>query len=114
VEHGKKIAEEECALIITDLDNYGFPLIRYENGDAGVPVVEDEIDCEIQFQRIEMISGRVSDIIHFPNGGVLSFLINGLLINVKISLVISLLIPLGIIPLTDLYIDLNIVILFYQ
>jgi phenylacetate-CoA ligase len=72
VEYGKRIAEEEQALIITDLDNYGFPLIRYENGDAGIPVVEDEIDCKIQFQRMEMISGRVSDIIHFPNGGVLS------------------------------------------
>ena len=73
VEYGNKITdEEERALIITDLDNYGFPLIRYENGDAGIPVVEDKIDCEIQFQRIEMISGRVSDIIHFPDGGVLS------------------------------------------
>jgi len=73
VEYGKKMtADEEHLLIITDLDNYGFPLIRYENGDAGVPIIEDKIDCEIQFQRIEMISGRVSDIIHFPDGGVLS------------------------------------------
>ncbi len=73
VEYGKKMTtNEEHALIITDLDNYGFPLIRYENGDAGVPIVEDKIDCEIKFQRIEMISGRVSDIIHFPDGGVLS------------------------------------------
>ena len=73
VEYGKKMTvEREHALIITDLDNFGFPLIRYENGDAGIPVVENEIDCEIQWTRIEMISGRVSDIIHFPNGGVLS------------------------------------------
>ncbi len=72
VEYGKKITEEEHALIITDLDNYGFPLIRYENGDAGIPIVEDEINCEIQFQRLKMISGRVSDIIHFRDGGVLS------------------------------------------
>jgi len=73
LEYGEKMAfNEEQALIITDLDNYGFPLIRYENGDAGIPIVEDKISCEIRLQRMEMISGRVSDIIHFSNGGVLS------------------------------------------
>jgi len=73
VEFEKKITTYgERSLIITDLDNYSFPLIRYENGDAGIPVDEDEISCEIQWKRMEMISGRVSDIIHFPNGGVLS------------------------------------------
>ena len=73
VQYGKRITDQgERSLIITDLDNYGFPLIRYENGDAGIPVCENDIGCDIQWQRMEMISGRVSDIIHFPNGGVLS------------------------------------------
>jgi phenylacetate-CoA ligase len=73
VEYGEAVtSEKEQPLIITDLDNYGFPLIRYENGDAGIPVIEEEINCEIKLKRMEMISGRVSDIIHFPDGGVLS------------------------------------------
>ena len=73
VEFGRQMTSEgERALIITDLDNYGFPLIRYENGDTCIPITEEKIDCVVQLQRIEMISGRISDIIHFPDGGVLS------------------------------------------
>ena len=75
VEYGKAMSTDgECPLIITDLDNFGFPLIRYENGDAAVPVKEDmdKINCKIQLKRIEGISGRISDIVNLSNGGVLS------------------------------------------
>ena len=75
VEYGKEMTNErEQALIITDLDNYGFPLIRYENGDAGIQIDQenDKNGCEIKLNRIETISGRISDIVNLPDGGVLS------------------------------------------
>ncbi len=61
-----------CELIITDLNNYSFPFIRYKNGDVAIPIKEDVVDCRIKFSRIESISGRVSDIVELPRGGVLS------------------------------------------
>jgi len=73
LEYGDKFdVTNEQTLIITDLDNYGFPLLRYQNGDAGIPFEEEVIDCKIQLKRLDKISGRVSDIIYFSNGGVLS------------------------------------------
>jgi phenylacetate-CoA ligase len=59
-------------LMITDLDNLVFPLIRYKNGDLGVPVQENDIGCAFKFSRMEEISGRETDLIRLKNGGVLS------------------------------------------
>ncbi len=59
-------------LIITDLDNFSFPLIRYKNGDMAKPIEEKTIDCKIKFSRIERIAGRVSDIVQLPDGGYLT------------------------------------------
>jgi phenylacetate-CoA ligase len=58
-------------LIITDLDNYAFPLIRYKNDDLGIPK-QEEHDCEIPFTQIKSVSGRQSDIIKLKDGGTLS------------------------------------------
>ena len=71
VEYGEPVNEEgECPLIITDLDNYAFPLIRYQNGDMAVP--GKEASCKEPFGTINKISGRESDLIHLSDGGVLS------------------------------------------
>jgi phenylacetate-CoA ligase len=59
-------------LIITDLDNYAFPLIRYKNGDVGINLNEKKIDCKINYSRMLKVSGRQSDIIKLPVGGTLS------------------------------------------
>lgn len=71
VEYGQSIdrTSNEKPLIITDLDNYAFPLIRYENGDFGVSSFDK---CKIPFNSMKSVSGRVSDIVKLPNGGVLS------------------------------------------
>ena len=57
----------ECAsdnqLLITDLDNYAFPFIRYAIGDCGT------LDSEFQGRQvITSLSGRVHDVIRAPSG----------------------------------------------
>jgi len=59
-------------LMITDLDNFAFPLIRYKNGDLGVPTTKDDDYCENNFSSLANITGRQSDIIKFQDGGSLS------------------------------------------
>lgn len=73
VEYGEVLDDEGSReLIITDLDNYGFPLIRYKNNDAGVPFENDEPACDLPWSRISKVTGRQSDIIKLPGGGTLS------------------------------------------
>jgi len=55
-------------LIITDLDNRIMPLIRYKNGDMGVPGASVEMP-NLPFSNMASVSGRISDIIDLPNGG---------------------------------------------
>lgn len=55
-------------IIVTDLHNKVFPLIRYENGDLGAPLLQDS-DSELHYSEIKSIDGRVSDIITLPEGG---------------------------------------------
>jgi len=72
VEYGKVMDEfENRELIITDLDNYAFPLIRYQNNDLGKSYSGSQ-SCTIPFSRMEQVSGRQSDIIILPDGGTLS------------------------------------------
>jgi len=67
-------ADEQGAreLMVTDLDNYAFPLIRYKNDDLGIPLPENENECPVPFSRIAGVSGRQSDIIRLRDGGTLS------------------------------------------
>jgi phenylacetate-CoA ligase len=72
IEYGKIVDEfQNRELIITDLDNHAFPLIRYLNNDNGKPS-EGSLDCSIPFSRMKQVSGRQSDIITLPGGGTLS------------------------------------------
>jgi phenylacetate-CoA ligase len=73
VEFGTVVDDEGGReLLITDLDNYAFPLIRYKNDDVAIKIDEKEIECNIKYSRILKISGRHTDIIRFPGGGTLS------------------------------------------
>ena len=73
VEYGKVLDDEGSReLIITDLDNYGFPLIRYKNNDAGILYDKKEPACDVPWARLEKVTGRQSDIIKLPGGGTLS------------------------------------------
>ena len=73
-------------LLITDLDNYAMPLIRYSNGDMGIPGNDKRCPCGLPFSKIRSISGRISDVICTPEGGIFSvpsFLGTGLLKELK-------------------------------
>lgn len=58
-------------LIVTDLDNFAFPLIRYKLDDLAIPQDKNK-PCDIGFSRLKSISGRQSDILKFKDGGTLS------------------------------------------
>jgi phenylacetate-CoA ligase len=73
VEFGNRIDPSGISeLLVTDLDNLAFPMVRYKNGDLGVPVIEQGTGCEIKFSRMASISGRETDLIRLKNGGILS------------------------------------------
>lgn len=59
----------ESTLLITDLDNYAFPLIRYRNGDLAIPSNSTSCNCGRNSSQLKRISGRTSDIIQTKSGG---------------------------------------------
>ena len=58
-------------IVVTDLLNYGMPLIRYEIGDTGVPVA-DQCSCGRGLPLMQMQGGRVTDFLVTPRGKVVS------------------------------------------
>lgn len=65
----KKSAElgEKGTLIITDLDNYGMPFIRYNIGDMG-ELIDNKCKCGRGLPQLKYLEGRVLDIIVGSNG----------------------------------------------
>jgi phenylacetate-CoA ligase len=53
-------------IVVTDLFNYGMPLIRYDTGDLGVMEIVDKIPV------LKRIEGRASDIIYNTKGALVS------------------------------------------
>ena len=64
LDNSKKIGE----ILITDLNNTVTPLIRYKIGDLAQIKNFDLNKCELKFDRISEIEGRVTSIINLPNG----------------------------------------------
>lgn len=58
---------EFSELIVTDLENYGAPLIRYKNNDLGI-ITQQPCACGIQYARISKLGGRVSDMFTLIDG----------------------------------------------
>jgi len=56
-------------IVLTDLDNYAFPLIRYRIGDLGI-MSKQECTCGINLPLLEKVEGRVFDLIVGVNGNV--------------------------------------------
>ena len=68
-EDGKECGPHEVGeLVITDLDNYGMPLIRYRIGDRASWSADYGSYSHIPFPRINKIEGRTMDVIFAPNG----------------------------------------------
>jgi phenylacetate-CoA ligase len=54
-------------IIVTDLENYMTPFIRYKTNDFGHSIKE-KCSCGVGFPLMEITRGRVSDLIVAPNG----------------------------------------------
>lgn len=69
LQYSKEALDENNSreLLITDLDNYGMPLIRYKNGDLGIPYNEGNSPLN----RLKSIEGRKTDLLETPDGGFL-------------------------------------------
>ena len=58
---------ENGELVITDLDNYGMPFIRYRIGDVA-SIKSRMCSCGRSFPLLDQVEGRSLDIIRAPNG----------------------------------------------
>ena len=54
-------------IVITDLENYAFPLIRYANGDRG-RCLTNECSCGCNLPLMDKVKGRVSESFLLPSG----------------------------------------------
>lgn len=59
-----------CSIIVTDLDNYAMPLIRYQIGDTVIS--SDNVCTETNWPSIAGISGRISDVIVLNDGTIVN------------------------------------------
>lgn len=66
-ENNKHCNLSEGKIILTDLDNYAMPFIRYENGDIG-SFSKEPCDCNRPYPLLKNISGRAADSITLKNG----------------------------------------------
>lgn len=78
---GKPVAAgTQGKVVVTDLCNRLFPLIRYELGDL-THIVDGACSCGMSLTRIAPVVGRVSDVLRLPDGtsvaGGLTALFNG-------------------------------------
>ena len=55
-------------VVLTNLENRGMPLIRYDIGDLGVLADEGPCPCGTRFRRIARIEGRLVDCVLLPDG----------------------------------------------
>lgn len=58
-------------VLITDLENRVFPIIRYENGDVG-RLLQHECSCGRSLPLIDSIRGRITDCLTLPDGSKIS------------------------------------------
>jgi phenylacetate-CoA ligase len=71
-ENSKAVSNDEFGdIVITDLENRVFPIIRYKNGDRG-KLLTKNCSCGMNLPLMAPIKGRISDSLRFPDGRVLS------------------------------------------
>lgn len=66
-EQGQDVFNETGKLIITSLDNFVMPFIRYENGDMGI-LSNEKCGCGVNSSMIKSIAGRSVDLIFLKDG----------------------------------------------
>lgn len=55
-------------VVVTDLDNYAMPFIRYKVGDMIDQVYQPDKNSKYQFSYFKKMAGRSTDIVILPNG----------------------------------------------
>jgi len=63
----KQCVEKIGRIIVTDLDNYATPFIRYENGDSAV-MSSLGCSCGRSSHLLKEISGRTADVVYLKDG----------------------------------------------
>ncbi|MEY8214636.1 MAG: phenylacetate--CoA ligase family protein, partial [Colwellia sp.] len=66
-EQGESITGQSGDLVITDLYNFGMPLIRYVNGDRAT-LINEPCNCGNPLPLMGSVDGRKLDIIKTPSG----------------------------------------------
>lgn len=66
-DHIKIETDPDGSAILTNLDEFGFPLIRFKNGDR---VAIGEVHDELPYRTLTSVEGRIAETIHLPQGGV--------------------------------------------
>jgi phenylacetate-CoA ligase len=62
VRNGKSLGPGESGdVVVTDLHNYGMPMIRYVNGDVATLAPEGRCSCGRALRRLERVDGRRAD-----------------------------------------------------
>jgi phenylacetate-CoA ligase len=71
LDHGRAVKTGDPGdVVITDLHNYGMPMIRYVNGDVAVLAGEGRCPCGRGLGRIERVDGRRADAMRDREGNV--------------------------------------------
>ncbi len=69
VREGRPVPDgEEGEIVVTVLDNFAEPLIRYRVGDVGRKLPGPPCACGRSYERIEVTAGRTSDVFSSPSG----------------------------------------------
>lgn len=63
---------EPGSIVVTDLTNYGMPIIRYKVGDVGIPSAKVSCACGCNYPIMESLQGRVADYVVTPEGQYIS------------------------------------------
>lgn len=59
-------------VVVTDLNNYAMPLIRYENGDSAIMMPQQEkCPCGRGLRRLDKVAGRRADVLRAMDGSAL-------------------------------------------
>ncbi len=58
-------------IVITNLNDFSFPLIRYQNGDTG-RILKETCTCGLTLPLMDKVKGRISDNIILPDKTILS------------------------------------------
>ncbi|MDG5467421.1 hypothetical protein P9J64_03710 [Deltaproteobacteria bacterium IMCC39524] len=69
-DQNRQVFDEEGRILVTSLNNYAMPIIRYEIGDLGV-FSEGHCECGIQGYLLDKIVGRSSDSIKTATGRII-------------------------------------------